>query len=356
MILAGAWVRLPQCLLASWKALASTAIILAGCFVLLISQAQAQDTPLLSGGVGFFSSTNNGNTTLIPTISPVLVAPLGDRFQIESQANLLELFAPTGNGYDTLHYVALSYLQGDYIANSHLTVVVGSFLSPFGTYTERLSPIWIYNLQDSPLIYSIGTGTGTGVGGMLRGNAYSSSKISIDYVAYYSVHSNNEQFSGARSTGFRLDSYFPRQSLELGVSFTRLLQDDNANAVGFHVWWLPQNSGFQFRSEYAQTTHTSGYWFETDYRPSRFGGERSAIGRAQPVFRMQQTFRNAPDPADGQPLTNTQQADFYLDYFLPHEVRINGGYSREFSSLGNRNLWKVGIVYRFLFPAWRTKQ
>ena len=80
------------------------------------------------------------------------------------------------------------------------------------------------------------------------------------------------------------------------------------------------------------------------------------IGRLQPVFRMQQTFRNAPDPADGLPFRNTQQGDFGLDYFLPHNVRINTGYSRVFSPSGNRNLWKTGIVYRFLFPAWKSKQ
>lgn len=345
---------MPQCLQATWKARVFLTLAVACCFV--ISQAPAQETPLISGGVGFFSSTSGGNTTYIPTISPVLFAPLGKHLQVESQANLLELFYPTGKGYDTLHFVALSYLQGQYIANPHLTVVAGSYLSPFGTYTERLSPIWIYNLQDSPLIYSIGTGAGSGLGGMVRGNAYSNGKVSVDYVAYYSAHSSNEQFPAARSTGFRIDTYFPRQSLELGTSFTRLLEDNNANSVGFHVWWLPRNSGFRFRSEYARTTHSSGYWFETDYRLSRFGGEQSLIGRAQPVFRMQQTFRNAPDPADGQPLTDTQQADFYLDYFLPHYVRINGGYSRQFSASGNRNLWKVGIVYRFLFPAWRSKQ
>ena len=175
-------------------------VILFGlCSLLPFSPAQAQETPLISGGVGFFTSTNGGNTTYIPTITPLLVAPLGGHLQIESKANLLELFVPTGKGYDTFHFVALSYLQGDYIANPHVTVVGGLFLSPFGTYTERLSPIWINNLQDSPLIYSIGTGTGTSLGGMLRGNAYSDGKISIDYAVYYSAHSNNEQFLASRS-------------------------------------------------------------------------------------------------------------------------------------------------------------
>jgi hypothetical protein len=73
------------------------------------------------------------------------------------------------------------------------------------------------------------------------------------------------------------------------------------------------------------------------------------------VFRFQQTFRSAPDSTDGLPSASTQRADFGLDYRLPHEVRINTSYSRRFSSTGNANIWQTGLVYRFLFPAWRSK-
>ena len=338
-----------------WNMRNCGAVLFAFCSLLPIARLQAQDTPLISGGVGFFTSTNGGNTSYIPTINPVLVAPLGDHLQVESRATLLDVIFPTGKGYDTFHFTALSALQADYFANPHVTVVGGLFLMPFGTYTERLSPIWISNFQSGPLIAPIGTGTGAGLGGMLRGSAYSDGKISIDYAVYYSARSGNEQFFASRSTGFRVDTYLPRQRLEVGVSFNRLLQDNNANAVGFHVWWLPQSSAFQLRSEFAHTTHSYGYWFEGAYRLSRFGGRESLIGRLEPVFRMQQTFRNAPDPSDGLPGQGVQRADFGLDYHLPHNVRIDTSYSRQFSPTGNRNIWQTGIVYRFLFPAWRGK-
>jgi hypothetical protein len=42
--------------------------------------AVAQDTPLISGGAGFLTSTNGGNTTYIPAIVPVLEVPLGAIF------------------------------------------------------------------------------------------------------------------------------------------------------------------------------------------------------------------------------------------------------------------------------------
>jgi hypothetical protein len=315
----------------------------------------AQNTPLISGGVGFLSSTNGGNTTYIPILSPVAAVPLGQHLLVESKANLLEAFFPSQGGYDTSHFIALTYLQGDYLATRHLTVVGGLFLTPFGTYNERLSPIWISNFQDAPLISTIGVGTGSSLGGMLRGNAYSTANISVDYAAFFSAESNNQQFFADRSSGGRVDVYFPKKRLEIGTSYSRSLQGKQGNSYGAHVWWLPPNSAFKLRSEYAHGPNSQGYWIETDYRLSRFGGEESLIGRVEPVFRWQQTFRSAPDPSDGLPSADTQRADFGLDYRLPHEIRINTSYSRQFSSTGNRNLWTTGIVYRFLFPTWKGK-
>jgi hypothetical protein len=82
--------------------------------------------------------------------------------------------------------------------------------------------------------------------------------------------------------------------LEIGTSYSRSLQGKQGNSYGTHVWWLPPNSAFKLRSEYAHGPNSQGYWIETDYRLSRFGGEESLIGRVEPVFRWQQTFRSAP--------------------------------------------------------------
>lgn len=313
---------------------------------------------MISGGMGFLTSTNGGNTTYIPIISPVLAAPLGEHFLVESRATLLESFFPKGpgQGYDTFHFVGLAYLQLDYIANKHLTIVGGTFLTPFGTYNERLAPIWISNFQDVPLITGIGTmGSGSGTGGMIRGSAVSAANFSINYAAYFSAKSTNEQFLSSRSAGGKIEVYFPKLRVEIGTSYGRLLERTQSNAYGLHLWWAPASVPLKFRSEYAHGPHAQGYWIETDYRLSRFGGAESALGRLEPVFRLQQVFRNAPDPTDGLPAADTQRVDFGLDYHLPHEVRINTSYGRQFSVLGNRNVWETGIVYRFLFPAWKGK-
>ena len=336
--------------------------LLAFCMTSIVAAAQdtqAHNIPLISGGVGFVTSTNGGSTTYIPVISPLLAAPIGSRILIESRAILLDPFFPKGGGqagYKSDSFLGLTYLQADFLASRHATVVAGEFLTPFATYNERLSPIWIGNFQDAPLILSVGTmGTASSVGGMLRGSAFSTARVSADYAVYFSANSTNQQFSAERASGGRGSLYFPATRLEVGASYGRQLQGAGANFAGAHLWWEPASTSLRLRSEYARGPHSSGYWVEADYRLSRFNGGESFAGRFEPVLRMQQTFRSQPDASDGLPATGTEEADFGLDYRLPHEVRINTSYSRQFSSAGNRNIWQTGIVYRFLFPAWRGK-
>src|ERR1700735_2759223 len=186
----------------------------------------AQNTPALSGGVGFLTLTNAGNTTYTPIIEPLLAAPIGQHILIESRAALLETWAPSGNsaqpGYNHTHFVGLTYLQGDYIASPHLTIVGGSFLLPWQTYNERLSPIWIGNFQDGPIPSNIGLmNTGLGVGGQVRGSAISRRKYSVAYAAYFSGLSTNSQFSSERSAGGRTSLYLPEKGLEGGLSYSR---------------------------------------------------------------------------------------------------------------------------------------
>ena len=317
-------------------------------------QGAGQDVPLISGGGGFFSSTTNGQTSYLPIMEPLLAAPIGKHLFFETRAALVESFFPSGTGYDHVHAVGLTYLQADYIVSAHFTIVGGSFLVPFGTYNERLSPVWINNFQDGPLISSLGLmSTGTALGGMLRGSAISRRKYSIDYATYYSTSSKNKQFNAERSLGGRTSLYLPERRLEVGISYNRLLQGIHENFYGGHLWWEPKDTAFRLRSEFARGHHAQGYWVEADYRTQAFHGLDSWVGRIEPVFRMQQTFRRDVFGKDGLPLVNVQRADFGLDYNLPHNTRIITSYSRQFASTGNSNIWETGIVYRFLFPVWK---
>lgn len=334
-------------------------MLIAIAFEAFNSSASAQKVPLISGGAGFITSTKGGNTTYIPVISPGFVAPLGNLLLVETRATILESFFPRGgnqSGYEHQHFVGLTYLQADILASEHTTIVGGEFLTPFGTYNERLSPIWINNFSEAPLIYPLGTmNTGSSVGGMLRGSAASNENFNLTYAAFFSAASTNEQFSAQRASGGQASVYFPKIRLEAGFSYDRRLQDTHQNFSGVHVWWQPAGSNLRLRSEYARGAHSLGYWIEADYRLAHFGGAESVIGRIEPVFRMQQTFRLSPDSSDGLPSANTTQPDFGLDYRLPHEIRINTSYSRQLSSTGNQNIWQTGIVYRFLIPTWRAR-
>jgi hypothetical protein len=324
-----------------------------------VSTLSAQDTPLISGGVGFLTSTSGGTTTYVPVLSPLLAAPLGNHFLVESRATLAESFFPRGDGrpgYTSSPFLGLSYLQLDYLATPHLTVVGGEFLTPFGTYNERLTPIWIGNFQSAPLIFSLGVmNTGSSVGGMLRGSAFSTHNVSLDYAAYFSAASTNKQFNAQRASGGRASLYFPQARLEVGASYGRRLQDQHQNFIGAHLWWEPADALVKIRSEYAHGEHAQGYWIESEFHLARASSPDSFRRGFTPLFRWQQTFRNSPDSSDGRPSVSTNQADFGLDYRFPHEIRINTSYSRQFASTGNSNIWQTGIVYRFLFPTWKGK-
>ena len=156
----------------------------------------AQNTPLISGGAGFFTGTFGGNTNYLPYVKPVLVAPLGSHLTVETRATVLENFFPKTNvGYGHSFFKTMDYLQADVFAGPHATIVGGEFLTPFGTYNERLTEIWMETFQDIPLIYGIGTmNTGSGVGGMIRGSAASTQHWSLDYAAYYSGNSTSGYF------------------------------------------------------------------------------------------------------------------------------------------------------------------
>lgn len=335
-------------------------LILAALLVMGAHALVAQDVPIISGGIGFFNTTNAGVNSFQPVLAPVIAVPLGNHFLVESRFDFREFYTPkngTSGPYEGTFFKSTQYLQLDYIAAPKLTFTVGRFLTPFGTYNERLSAIWIQKLQDSPLIFPIGTRTtGSSDGVMLRSVLFSQAKIQIKGLAYFSVLSGVDQFQSARSAGYRFDIYLPDKRIEIGTSYARFLQGTHNNSVGVHFWWLPWRSPLQVRSEYAHGEHAQGYWLEASYRLSQWRGPESVVGRIEPLFRMQQVFRNSPGPGDGLPSADTKQADFGLDYHLPHEVRINTSYSRKFSANGNANIWDMSLTYRFLFPVWRGRQ
>src|ERR1700739_1237265 len=100
-------------------------IVLALAALYFAQYGTAQDIPLISGGVGFFTSTNGGNTNYQPYIKPVLAAPLGKHVLVESRATVTDTFFPKPQiGYSRAPlFKTVDYLQADVLAGSHLTIV-----------------------------------------------------------------------------------------------------------------------------------------------------------------------------------------------------------------------------------------
>lgn len=335
-----------------FSALFLTFVILGALFLASLAHAQSA-SPVISGGVGFISTTNGGSTFFQPVVAPVIAVPLGDRWLIESRVDLRGLiFRPNrGAPYQGQFFDTIEYAQVDYNVGSELTVVAGRFLTPFNMYNERFTPIWIRNLEDAPLIFPIGTRTtGYSDGFMARGVLLSQDSYELNYTAYFSALSAIDKLESGRATGARIGVFFPGRGLELGASYQKLLQDGRTNAVGTYVSWQPDPIPFALRGEFAHSQFGEGYWLEGTYRLSQFGGASSVLGRLQPVARIQQYFHAAPDPSGSLPSVDTQRVDFGLNYYLPREIRLDGSYGRQFSSRGNRNVWNFAVTYRFLLP------
>lgn len=315
--------------------------------------APAQETPLISGSLGFLQGTTGGVTTYMPTFMPVGVVPVKQRLLFETRGLILESFKPKGNeSYRTRLSRNVNYLQADWFANAHLTLVAGKFLTPFATYNERLSPIWIGNFQDAPLTVTLGINGAAGAGGEARGSVFANHAVVVDYATFFQSNVSESQFASSRATGGRINFYFPPSGFEVGASYDHMFEGLHPDTSGVHVWWEPHSVPLTIRSEFAHSTNSEGYWVEMGDRLSRVSGQDSWIGRLEPLFRIQQTMRIHADATDGLPTVNTQRADFGLDYYLPHEGRIITSYTRQFAATGNENIWKTELVYRFLMPAW----
>jgi hypothetical protein len=326
----------------------------------LQAQQQAADpkpVPVIIGGSGFITTFDGGEPHLGPLIAPVLLVPIGNRWLIESRATFEADLAqrPGSSAFHGQVQKSLDYLQLDFIANPYMTVTVGRFLTPFGIFNERLYPIWVRNLQTDPLILPIGIGpSNASTGAMVRGGFRSTSRFNINYAAYFSALStvtlsNVTSLDSDRSVGGRLGIFIPNARLELGGSFQHLLQDERSNSFGFHGGWQPPALPLEIRGEYQRSARGSGYWIEPAYRLNQVPFWQYAMRRTQLVARMQQYFVGEL-PSDSLPSVNTRQFEFGVNYYFRDGLRAVSSYGRQFSETGNRNIWTVGLTYRFAFP------
>lgn len=326
-----------------------------------MGQASAPDkpVPILSGSIGTFNFVTGGQNLIDTQINPVLLVPIGDKWLVESRAEFEGQFQrpPGGGPYQGPVAKHVDYAQLDYIANPHLTVTIGRFLTPFGIFNERLYPVWIRFLQPDPLILPINTAPSDGA--MFRGGFPVSPNANMNYAFYASTTSIGiDSVDSERHVGGRIGFFFPGPRLEVGGSWQRTLQDDRKNAFGFHMGWQPSKLPLSVRSEFARSFVGSGYWVESAYRLSQVHFWHKAMRRTELVGRAQQFFVGAigADAEDALelPSANAREADFGVNYFFRDGMKGIASYGRQFSSAGNFNQWSFGLAYRFLVPLGRV--
>jgi hypothetical protein len=308
--------------------------------------------PIVSGSAGFVTTFDGGQPHLGPIVTPVLLVPLTERWLIETRATFESDLAepPGGSGFHGVLRKEVDYVQLDFIANRYLTVTFGRFLTPFGIFNERLYPVWIRNLQSDPLILPIGIGpSNASTGGMLRGGFKATRQFNVTYAAYYSALSIAAPVDSDRLAGGRVGVFLPQARLEIGGSYQHRLQGERSNLFGFHLIWQPQSLPLDIRAETARSRSGSGYWVEPAYRLSQLPFWRNTMRRAQVVARMQQFFVGTLT-SDALPGVNTKQFEFGLNYYFMDGWKATSSYGRQFSAEGNKNVWTMGMTYRFVVP------
>ncbi len=319
-----------------------------------IDENHAGYIPAISGGMGYIHKIDGGIPTLEPQLAPVLLIPVGSHILFESRTDFTGFYQKemlTSGSYTGKIFTDVAFAQIDWLANSHVNAVAGRYLLPFGLYSERLQPIWIKNLQDSPITAAIGTRTsGSGDGIMLRGVATQQPSYSIQYTAYFSVLSNVTQLQSARAAGGDASIFFNQSRVEIGASYQRFLQDHQINSVATYLSWQPALVPLDLKCEGDYSYNGRGYWLEPAYRLQNMPIPRP-LQRFQIVGRWQAFF---PQNGGGNslPRVKTRQLDAGLNYYIRDDLRIVSSFGRTYTSQLDINSWNVGITYRFLFPMW----
>lgn len=340
----------------------ATLIALAAVAGLFLSPpALAQDTndedvkpiPILQGSVAFVSDFTGGQPDLHPILTPVVLLPIGERWLFETRAtfenDLVQVLGRSGfHGGPVQKEV--EYAQLDFIANKYMTISVGRFLTPFEIFNERLYPTWIRNLQSDPLILPIGIGpSNASTGAMVRGGFKVRPQFDINYTVYFSTVVTTSPVDSDRFAGGRAGIFVPKARLEVGGSFQHLLQLERSNLFGFHAIWQPMALPLDIRSEYARSRRGSGYWLEPAYKLNQVPFWQNEMRRTQLVARYQQFFTGQL-VSDALPPLNTKQFEFGVNYYFTDGLKAATNYGRQFSSLGNVNIWTLGLTYRFVVP------
>ena len=170
-----------------------------------------------------FQSIDGNSSFVSGQYAPILMWKQGDKILFESELEI----EFEGDGVQ----FALEYANISYILNDYAILRVGNFLTPFGTFNDRIHPAWINKLSTAPL--GMGhdpVGPTSEFGAELRGAAdLGSSKFNYSlYLSNGSILSVHDEDSTTA----------PEVSLS-GLNFE---DNNNEKAVGGRFGFLPFNN------------------------------------------------------------------------------------------------------------------
>jgi hypothetical protein len=312
-------------------------------------QASSSESPIpvITGDFSFQTTFQPGMQDVMPEFDPVVLVPIGHKFLVESEFDMsMDLSHYQGQWGPAVVDHGVEYLQLDYIVNPRLTIVTGRFLTPFGIYRERLHPMWIRDLANEPLIFPMNDNSSNGA--MLRGVTSLRPGMDLTYATYYSAPASNSQFFANRQAGGRASLFFPNKRVEVGVSYSRVL-NQHYNMVGADLTWTWKKIPFDLRSELIHSaTVGSGYWVEGDYRLNKLG-TNAFFRNSELALRGEQYFvpKMAQSLILDLPTQSTTRASLGWNYYLHNGLRFDASYGRNFASGANHNTWTMGLTYRF---------
>ena len=325
------------------------------------SQSDSADSvkpaPVVTGGMAFNTTFSPGVQTLSPTINPLFLVPLGNRFLLEGEVSLSsDLEHNSGVWGPKVFNKEVEYLQLDYTLNPGLTVVVGRILTPFGIYLERYHPEWIRDLQVAPIIFGISHNQS--MGAELRGATHLTRGVDLTYTGFYAVNSTAKYFDGQRGGGGRASLFFSGPRLELGFSYNRRLGDQRFNLFAWDATWNARAFPLDLRSEVFKTgTLGCGYWLEAAYRLNKVS-HNAFLRRSQLVVRGEQYFAPMQSAMAGSdamsmgsenylPDRNTTRPMAGWNYYLTDAVKLSFAFGRSFATSQNQNIYSAGVTFRF---------
>jgi hypothetical protein len=349
-------------------------------------QTEAQKpgwTKFVISGFGFagFEALHGTKSSFTAGFNPVFLWEPTDRLLFEAELEVgLE-------GTDTS--LALEYATVSYLVNDYLTIGAGRFLTPFGTFNERLHQAWINKLPDKPFAFDDGGIPPEGTIGIELRGGFALGETKMNYSVYAGnsprletdtteagilFDDNFTDLKDRKTVGARI-GFLPLPAIEIGYSvLTGRVGDAGTSFSDVNTVMHGPDLGYVRESELLEGTisvfgqwtwssvtratydptgalgfgpvnfpnHRSGGYIQVSYRPSKL--ETPFLKNLEPVIRFDVLHRpnQAPDPVDDRRWT------LGLDYWITPSAVVKFAYEWDKKDVpGGSAINANGVIAQF---------